>query len=146
MLFGTYNQDFYSLSKLSPNPHAPPPPPHCIQSIFYEAFQIKFHKMQNDIPTVYISEIHCCIVKSSNLLHDYSCCFVKINYAHYRHYTHYISPYMTFIRIKEPFQTCRLDSRASSCDSIKLSMISIQSKSKEKQELILSSIANYTFK
>jgi hypothetical protein len=29
--------------------------------------QIKAHKMQNNIPTVYISEIYCCIVKSTNL-------------------------------------------------------------------------------
>jgi hypothetical protein len=27
---------------------------------------IKAHKMQNNIPTVYISEIYCCIVKSTN--------------------------------------------------------------------------------
>ena len=40
---------------------------------FYEAFQVKFYikskltKCKISIPTVYISEIYCCIVKSTNL-------------------------------------------------------------------------------
>ena len=38
---------------------------------FYEVIQVKYyikaHKIQNNIPTVHISEIHCYIVKSNNL-------------------------------------------------------------------------------
>ena len=43
-----------------------------ISKHFTKRFKFNFtlnqaHKMQNNIPTVYISEIYCCIVKSTNL-------------------------------------------------------------------------------
>jgi hypothetical protein len=33
----------------------------------FSAFSFKAHKIQYNIPTVYISEIHCCIFKNINL-------------------------------------------------------------------------------